>query len=266
VFESEFHFIWKWKNKYQICEQFQIQFVIINLIHFLMWIDFNEFSEEFWSWIENHFVKLKWIPTILHNQFHVWQCFFVEIFTQFVVTRMTWIIIEINLCEYKIDKSINKIEFCVFDLFKQNYLSLLKWVDDVWLIHKFDFEWMNQSNCLLNDVSVYEYIKRYIEWYIVILYWFIYSHSRSSWMRVVFDFNALASDSAPFEPIWFPVEWYVNVCVWIYKEIYCLIYYYLLLIWKCCPFHPLVFCKFFFQTKSKFWKNNIFYRKFETIE
>jgi hypothetical protein len=89
VFCVRVNFIWKWKNKYQTCEQFQIQFVIINLIHFLMWIDFNEFSEEFWSWIENHFVKLKWISTVLHNQFHVWQCFFVEIFTQFVVTRMT---------------------------------------------------------------------------------------------------------------------------------------------------------------------------------
>jgi hypothetical protein len=72
VWKSEFRFIWKWKNKYQTCEQFQIQFVIINLIHFLMWIDFNEFSEEFWSWIENHFVKLKWMSTVLHNQFHVW--------------------------------------------------------------------------------------------------------------------------------------------------------------------------------------------------
>jgi hypothetical protein len=72
LWKNEFHFIWKWKNKYQTCEQFQIQFVIINLIHFLMWIDFNEFSEEFWSWIENHFVKLKWISTVLHNQFHVW--------------------------------------------------------------------------------------------------------------------------------------------------------------------------------------------------
>jgi hypothetical protein len=89
VLESEFHFIWKWKNEYQTCEQFQIQFVIINLIHFLMWIDFNEFSEEFWSWIENHFVKLKWMSTVLHNQFHVWQCFFVEIFTQFVVYQIS---------------------------------------------------------------------------------------------------------------------------------------------------------------------------------
>jgi hypothetical protein len=62
-------------------------------------------------------------------------------------------------------------------------------------------------------VSVCEYIKRYIEWMIVILYWFIYSPPRSSWVRVVFDFNALASDSAPFESISFPVEWYVSVCV-----------------------------------------------------
>jgi hypothetical protein len=55
-------------------------------------------------------------------------------------------------------------------------------------------------------VSVCEYIKRYIEQYMVILYWFIYSPLRSSWVRVVFDFNASASDSAPFESIWFPVE------------------------------------------------------------
>jgi hypothetical protein len=55
-------------------------------------------------------------------------------------------------------------------------------------------------------VSMCEYIKRYIEWYIVILYWFYYLHPRSSWVRVVFDFNASASDSTSFEPIWFPVK------------------------------------------------------------
>jgi hypothetical protein len=65
-------------------------------------------------------------------------------------------------------------------------------------------------------VSVCEYIKRYIEWYIVILNWFIYSPPRSSWVRVMFDFNASASDSAPFESIWLAVEWYISV--WIYKE------------------------------------------------
>jgi hypothetical protein len=80
-------------------------------------------------------------------------------------------------------------------------------------------------------VSVCEYIKRYIEWYIVIWYWFIYSHVRSSWVRVVFDFNALTSDSAPFEPIWFPVKWWVSMCVWIYKEIYWVIYCYIILIY-----------------------------------
>jgi hypothetical protein len=72
---------------------------------------------------------------------------------------------------------------------------------------------LNQSDSLLNDVSMCEYIKRYIEWYIVILYWFIYSHPRSSWVRVVFDFNASASDSAPFESIWFPVDDNGRVCL-----------------------------------------------------
>jgi hypothetical protein len=71
--------------------------------------------------------------------------------------------------------------------------------------------------------------KRYLEWYIVILYWFIYLQKRSSWMRVVFDFNATASDSAPFESILFTVEWCVNV--WIYKEIYWVIYCYIILIY-----------------------------------
>jgi hypothetical protein len=74
---------------------------------------------------------------------------------------------------------------------------------------------------------VCEYIKRYIEWYIVILYWFIYSLLRSSSMRVVFDFNATASVSAPFESIWFPVEWCVSVCEYIkrYIEWYIVILY-----------------------------------------
>jgi hypothetical protein len=85
---------------------------------------------------------------------------------------------------------------------------------------------LNQSDCLLNDLSVCEYIKRYIEWYIVILYWFIYSHLRWSWVRVVFDFNASASNSAPFESIWLSVEWCVSV--WIYKEIYWVIYFVIL--------------------------------------
>jgi hypothetical protein len=75
--------------------------------------------------------------------------------------------------------------------------------------------------------SMYEYIKRYIEWYIVRLYWFIYSPQRSSWMRDVFDFNASASDSAPFESISFPVEWCVSVCEYIkrYIEWYIVILY-----------------------------------------
>jgi hypothetical protein len=79
----------------------------------------------------------------------------------------------------------------------------------------FESIWLSVEWC----VSVYEYIKRYIEWYIVILYWFMYSHPRLSWVRVVFDFNASASDSAPFEPTWFPVEWCVSVCVDIQRVI-----------------------------------------------
>jgi hypothetical protein len=78
---------------------------------------------------------------------------------------------------------------------------------------------LNQSDTLLNDVSVCEYIKRYVEWYIVILYWFIYLPSRLSLMRVVFDFNASASDSAPFEPILFPVKWCVSACEYIKRYI-----------------------------------------------
>jgi hypothetical protein len=90
---------------------------------------------------------------------------------------------------------------------------------------------LNKSDCLLNDVSVCEYIKRYFEWYIVILYWFIYSPPRLSRMRVVFDFNASASDSAPFEPIWLSVEWCVSVYVWIHTEIFWVIYCYIILIY-----------------------------------
>jgi hypothetical protein len=92
---------------------------------------------------------------------------------------------------------------------------------------------LNQFDSLLNNVcvNVCEYIKRYIEWYIVILYWYIYSPPRSSWVRVVFDFNASASDSTPFETIWLTVEWCVSVCVWIYKEIYWVIYIYMVLIY-----------------------------------
>jgi hypothetical protein len=88
---------------------------------------------------------------------------------------------------------------------------------------KWESNWLPVEWC----VSVCEYIKRYIEWYIVILYWFIYSPQRSSWVRVVFDFNASASDSAPFESIWFPVEWYVSVCEYIkrYIEWYIVILY-----------------------------------------
>jgi hypothetical protein len=74
-------------------------------------------------------------------------------------------------------------------------------------------------------VSVCEYIKRYIKWYIVIWYWFIYSHLRSSWMRVVFDFNASASDSAPFESIWFAVEWCMCEYIKRYIEWYIVILY-----------------------------------------
>jgi hypothetical protein len=76
-------------------------------------------------------------------------------------------------------------------------------------------------------VSVCEYIKRYIEWYIVILYRFIYLPPRLSLMRVVFDLNVSASDSAPFESIWFPVEWCVSVCEYIkrYIEWYIVIFY-----------------------------------------
>jgi hypothetical protein len=73
----------------------------------------------------------------------------------------------------------------------------------------FESIWFTVNWC----VSMWEYIKRYIEWYIVILYWFIYSLVRLSWMRVVFDFNASASDSTPFESIRFPVEWCVSLCV-----------------------------------------------------
>jgi hypothetical protein len=78
-----------------------------------------------------------------------------------------------------------------------------------------------QFDCLLNDVSVCmcEYIKKYIEWYIVILYWFIYLPMRLSWMRVVFDFNASASDLVPSEPIWLSVKWFVSNCVNIERDI-----------------------------------------------
>jgi hypothetical protein len=142
--------------------------------------------------------------------------------------RMTWIIIEINLCEYKIDKSINKIEFCVF-VFIQTKLpfslemSRFSSSNSLICFQTFESIWFSVEWC----VSVCEYIKRYIEWYIVISYWFIYSLERSSWMRVVFDFNASASDSTPFEPIWFPVEWCVSACEYIkrYIEWYIVIWY-----------------------------------------
>jgi hypothetical protein len=122
---------------------------------------------------------------------------------------------------------------------------------------------LNQSDCLLNDVSVCmcEYIKRYIEWYIVILYWFIYSPPRPSWVRVVFDFNASASDSAPFEPIWLPVEWCVSECVWIYKEIYWVIYCYIILIYlltvKIKLSESCVWFQCFSKWFSSFWTNLI---------
>jgi hypothetical protein len=118
---------------------------------------------------------------------------------------------------------------------------------------------LNQSDCLLNDVCVCECIKRYIEWYIVILYWFIYSHLRSSWVRVVFDFNASASDSAPFESIWFPVE--RCVCVRMYKEIYWVIYCYIILIYLLTSKIKLSESRVWFQCFSKwfssFWINLI---------
>jgi hypothetical protein len=112
-------------------------------------------------------------------------------------------------------------------------------------------------------VSVYEYIKRYIEWYIVILYWFIYLPQRLSWVRVMFDFNASASDSAPFEPIWFTVEWCVSVYVWIYKEIYWVIYCYMILIYlltsKIKLNESCVWFQCFSMRFSSFWTNLIPY-------
>jgi hypothetical protein len=88
---------------------------------------------------------------------------------------------------------------------------------------KWESNWLPVEWC----VSMCEYIKRYIEWYIVILYWFIYSPPSLSWVRVVFDFNASASDLAPFELILFPVKWYVSVCEYIkrYIEWYIVILY-----------------------------------------
>jgi hypothetical protein len=118
---------------------------------------------------------------------------------------------------------------------------------------------LNQSDSLLNDVSVCEYIKRNIERYIVILYWFIYSPPRLSWVRVLFDFNASASDSAPFESIWFPVERCISV--WIYKEIYWVIYCYIILIYlltsKIKLSESFVWFQCFSKWFSSFWTNLI---------
>jgi hypothetical protein len=125
--------------------------------------------------------------------------------------------------------------------------------------NRFSSFWINLIVCWTMCQCVCEYIKRYIEWYIVILYWFIYSHPRLSWVRVVFDFNALASDSAPFEPIWFTVERYVSV--WIYKEIYWVIYCYIILIYLLTPKIKLsescVWFQYFSNRFSSFWINLI---------
>jgi hypothetical protein len=44
--ESGFHFIWKWKNKYQTCEQFQIQFVMHIDYQLMLLQDKNELHSE----------------------------------------------------------------------------------------------------------------------------------------------------------------------------------------------------------------------------
>jgi hypothetical protein len=91
------------------------------------------------------------------------------------------------------------------------------------------------------------------------LYWFIYSPPRSSWVRVMFDFNASASDSAPFEPIWLSVEWCDSV--WIYKEIYWVIYCYIILIYlltfKIKLNESCVWFQCFSKWFSSFWTNQI---------
>jgi hypothetical protein len=133
----------------------------------------------------------------------------------------------VSVCEY-----IKKyIEWYIVTLYWFIYLhSRLSWVRVVFDFNAsasdlafFESIWLPVRWC----VSVGEYIKRYVEWYIVIWHWFIYSHPRSSWMRVVFDFNASAKVSAPFESIWFPVEWCVSVGEYIkrYIEWYIVILY-----------------------------------------
>jgi hypothetical protein len=79
-----------------------------------------------------------------------------------------------SICEYKIDKSIKKINFVFLYLFKRNYLSLLKWVDFLWVIRQFVSLLLNQSDCLLNNVSVCVWIYKMIYWviycYIILIY------------------------------------------------------------------------------------------------
>jgi hypothetical protein len=166
-----------------------------------------------------------------------------------------------SICEYKIDKSNNKIEFCVFVFiqtrlpfsFEMSWFSLISssicffTFESIW----FPVEWW---------VSVCEYLKRYIEWYIDILYWFIYLHPRLSWVRVEFDFNALASDSAPFEPIWLSVEWCVSVCEYIkrYIERYiCYIILIYLLTFKIKFSESCVWFQCFSKWFCSFWTNLI---------
>jgi hypothetical protein len=95
--------------------------------------------------------------------------------------------------------------------------------------NRFSSFWINLIPCWMMYQCVWIYKEKYIEWYIVILYWFIYSPSRLSLVRVVFDFNASASDSAPFESTWLSVEWCVSVLI--YKEIHWVIYCYIILIY-----------------------------------
>jgi hypothetical protein len=77
------------------------------------------------------------------------------------------------------------------------------------------------------------WIYKEIYWviYCYILYWFIYSPLMFTVVRDALSFNASASDSAPFAPIWLSVEWCVSVCMWIYKELYWVIYCYIILIY-----------------------------------
>jgi hypothetical protein len=110
-------------------------------------------------------------------------------------------------------------------LFKQNYLSLLKWVDFLWLVRQFVSLLLNQSDCLLNDVSVCVWIYKEIYWviycYMILIYLFTCKIKLSEscvWFQCF---------SKWFSSIWInPIHcWMMCQCVWIYKEIYWVIYF-----------------------------------------